>query len=352
MMQKKRSEKSGLSPGSIVHIGEQKVDRVKISLIDYDPKKLDVKTIDLPEETYPLRETDTVSWINVIGLHDAEILNNIGSNFGIHALTLEDIVNTETRPKVEFFDDYIFIVLKMIFFSQEQQTIEIEQVSIILGKNYVITFQEREGDIFNPIRNRIQVVKGRLRQRGADYLTYTLIDVVVDNYYIILENISETLELLEEEVSENPDKTIPLKIQSLKKDTLLLRKTLWPLREAINHLNKQETGLFADSTSPYLQDLYDHAIQVVDTLETFREAATGLLELYQSTVSNKMNEVMKVLTIVASIFIPLTFIAGIYGMNFENMPELKWSFGYFMAWTLMVLIGLTLVIYFKKRKWL
>jgi magnesium transporter len=351
-MQKSISDKSGLSPGSIVHIGEQKVDRVKIYVIDYNSEKLEVKEFDSLEDTYALRDTDTVSWINIIGLHDPDILNSIGSHFGIHALTLEDIVNTETRPKVEVFEDYIFIVLKMVFYHEEEENVELEQLSIILGKNAVITFQEKDGDIFDPIRNRINITNGRLRKRGADYLTYALIDVVVDNYYFILENIGETLEALEDQVLENPDKSIPFKIQNLKKDILLLRKTLWPLREAINILNKQDTELLADTMHPFLQDLYDHAIQVVDTLETFREMAIGILDLYQSIISNRMNEVMKVLTIVASIFIPLTFIAGIYGMNFEYMPELKWPFGYFMILTIMIILGLSLVIFFRKRKWL
>lgn len=351
-MQKRKSDKTGLSPGSIVHIGEQKVDQVKISLIDYNNEKHDIKILSSIEDAYSHRDTETVSWINIIGLHDPNILQDIGTHFDVHALTLEDIVNTEQRPKIEIFDEYIFIVLKMIFYSDKRETIETEQWSIILGNKFVITFQEKEGDLFDPIRTRIKIQKGRLRRRGADYLTYALIDIVVDNYYLIVENIGEILESIEEEVLENPDKTIPQKIQSFKKDLLWLRKTLWPLREAISNLNKQETELIVESTTPYLQDLYDHTIQVVDTLETFREMATGILELYQSTVSNKMNEVMKVLTIVASIFIPLTFIAGIYGMNFENMPELKWPFGYFMAWTLMILIGAMLVIVFRKRKWL
>jgi magnesium transporter len=348
----RKSDKMGMSPGSIVHIGEQKVDHVTINIIDYTTDNLNLKTVSSLEETYVLRDTDTVSWINVIGLHDPNILNNIGDHFGIHALTLEDIVNTETRPKVEMFDDYIFIVLKMLFYNEEGEKVECEQLSILLGSNYVITFQEREGDIFDPIRSRIQIAKGRLRKRGADYLTYALIDIIVDNYYLILEKIGENLESLEEKVLENPDNTIPTQIQALKKDIQLLRKTLWPLREAIHNLNKQETDLMSDATNPYIQDLYDHIIQVVDTIELFRETATGIMDLFQSAVSNKMNEVMKVLTIVASIFIPLTFIAGIYGMNFENMPELKWSFGYFIVWILMFVIGGTLILLFKKRKWL
>lgn len=348
----RKSDKTGLSPGSIVHVGEKKVDYVKINVIDYDPESLETKIVKTIEETYQLRDTDSVSWIDIIGLHDAEILDNIGSHFGIHVLTLEDIVNTETRPKIEIFDDYIFIVLKMIFYNEELETTEMEQLSILLGHHFVITFQEREGDILNPIRTRLQSVKGRLRKRGADYLTYALLDIVVDNYYIILEKLTEKLEGLEERVLLNPDETIPINIQSLKKEILLLRKTLWPLREAIHNLNNQETDLFDETTHPYLQDLYDHTIQVVDTLESFRENASGIMDLYQSTIGNKMNEIMKVLTIVASIFIPLTFVAGIYGMNFENMPELKWSYGYFMAWAIMFIIGVSLIILFKKRKWL
>ena len=351
-MQKRKSDKVGLSPGSIVHIGEQKVDRVKIAVIDYNSEKLEVKEIEKLEDAYALRDSDTVSWINIVGLHDTDLLKDVGTHFGIHSLTLEDIVNTEQRPKVEIYDDYIFIVLKMIFYNKDLEKIDIEQVSIILGKNYVITFQECEGDIFDPIRHRIKSVKGRIRQRAADYLTYALMDVVVDNYFLILEYMGETIENLEGSVLEDPDKSIPSKIQHLKKEVLLLQKTLWPLREAINTLNKQETELVADTTFPYLQDLYDHTIQAVDRLDTSREMVSGIMELYQSTISNKMNEVMKVLTIVASIFIPLTFIAGIYGMNFENLPELKWTFGYFMVWGLMLLIGITSIIFFKKRKWL
>jgi magnesium transporter len=351
-MEKRKSNKIGLPPGTIIHIGEKKIDQVKINLVDYNPEKLDTKLLVSPEDTFICRDTDTVSWINIIGLHDPEILQNIGSHFGIHALTLEDIVNTEQRPKVEIFDDYIFIVLKMVFYHKQTEVIELEQLSIILGENYVITFQEREGDIFDPIRHRIQSTKGRLRKRGADYLTYALMDVVVDNYYLILEQMGETIEILEEKVLKDPDKSIPLKIQELKKDVLLLRKTLWPFREAINNLNKQETELIADTTYPYLQDLYDHTIQVVDTMESFRETVSGIMDLYLSNISNRMNEIMKVLTIIASIFIPLTFIAGIYGMNFENMPELKWSFGYPLAWALMVLIAAVLVIFFMKRKWI
>lgn len=351
-MQKRKSEKTGLPPGSIIHIGEKKIDRVKIDLIDYSADKLDIKPLVSIEEAYALCDTDTVSWINIIGLHDPNVLTGMGTHFGIHPLTLEDIVNTEQRPKLEIFDEYIFTVLKMVFYNKEKEEIELEQLSIILGKNYVITFQEQEGDIFDPIRHRIQTMKGRIRKRGADYLSYALMDVVIDNYYLILENMDETIDILEEKIIEDPDKSIQFKIQKLKKDLLLLGKTLWPLREVINHLNKQELELFEDTTNPYLQDLYDHAIQVVDILETFRETVSGMMDLYLSNISNRMNEVMKVLTIIASIFIPLTFVVGIYGMNFENMPELKWSFGYPLIWAIMVLIGVILVIFFKKRKWI
>lgn len=349
---KKGSKKIGLSPGSLVHVGEKKVEKVRLSVIDYDLEELNMHELDSVEEAFPFKESPTVSWFNVNGLHEVETIQKIGSHFGIHPLVMEDILNTGHQPKSEIFDDYIFTIIKMIKYKTEVKELEFEQVSIILGKNFVITFQERDGDIFEPIRKRIQNPKSRLRRNGADYLTYALLDVVVDNYYLIMEQLEETMESLEEAVLQKPDESLMRDIQKTKKEIILLRKSIWPLRETIDDLMTEDSNLIKEFTIPYLRDLYDHTIHVVESIEMFRDLVSGIMDLYLSNMSNRMNEVMKILTIVASIFIPLTFIAGIYGMNFENMPELKWSFGYPLIWILMVLIGVISVIFFKKRKWI
>jgi magnesium transporter len=265
---------------------------------------------------------------------------------------LEDILHTGQRPKFEDFEKYIFIVFKMLYFDENGDDILEEQISIILGSNYVISFQEKEGDVFNPVRERIRAGRFQIKKRKIDYLAYALIDAVVDNYFLILEKIGEKIEDLEEELLDNPTPETLQTIHHLKRKLISLRKSVWPLREVIGGLERGESALFHKSTSIYLKDVYDHTIQVIDTIETFRDMVSGMLDMYLSNLSNKMNEVMKVLTIIATIFIPLTFIAGIYGMNFEFMPELKWHWGYFLIWGLMIVVGIAMVFYFRRKKWL
>jgi len=332
-------------------VGERKAEEVKIRVLDYDKEQFEEKEIKAIEETFPFKDKSTVTWINIDGLHEIEVIEKLGSCFGLHPLLLEDILNTDQRPKMEDYGDYIFIVLKMLHYRENRDRIEAEQVSFILGSNYVISFQEVEGDVFPPIRARIRHNKGRIRKAGADYLTYTLLDAIVDNYFLILENIGEKIEITEQELAANPSPITLQSIRTLRNDLIFLRKSIWPLRELVNGLEHLESELVQEQTHAYLRDVYDHTIQIIDTLESYRDTLSGMVDIYLSSISNKTNEVMKVLTIFASIFIPLTFIAGIYGMNFEFMPELTWQWGYFALLGFMMLVGIFLLVFFKKRSW-
>jgi len=302
-------------------------------------------------EEFKFQNIPGVTWIDIDGVHQSDLLDSVGKHANLHPLVMEDIHNTYQRPKVEDYEDYLYIVLKMISWNEETKEVQAEQVSLILGKNYVISFKEDPGDIFDPVRLRLREGKGRIRKMGADYLAYALLDQVVDNYFLVLENLGEQIEDLEEELITNPDASTLQTIHHLKRELIYLRKSVWPLREAISSLERGESPLFQPETLVYLRDVYDHTIQVIDTIETFRDMVSGMLDIYLSSVSNRMNEVMKVLTIIATIFIPLTFIAGVYGMNFVNMPELQWRWGYFLIWGVMVAVAVGMVIYFKKRGW-
>ena len=293
-----------------------------------------------------------VTWLDIDGVHQAELLEAVGVHVGLHPLVVEDIHNTYQRPKVEDYENYLYIVLKMISWNEEMKEVQAEQVSLILGKNYVISLKEDPGDIFDPVRLRLREGKGRIRKLGVDYLAYSLLDQVVDNYFLVLENLGEQIEDLEDELISNPDASTLQTIHHLKRELIFLRKSVWPLREAISSLERGESPLFQPETLVYLRDVYDHTIQVIDTIETFRDMVSGMLDIYLSSVSNRMNEVMKVLTIIATIFIPLTFIAGVYGMNFVNMPELQWPWGYFVVWGIMVAIAVGMIIYFRRKGWL
>ncbi|MDO8725448.1 MAG: magnesium/cobalt transporter CorA [Candidatus Methanoperedens sp.] len=349
---KKRSTKSGLPPGALIHIGEKKVELAKINILDYDEIQFEEKEAKTVEECFPFKDTPTITWINIDGLHQVDIIEKIGKNFDFHPLLLEDILNTEQRPKIEDFDTHIYLVLKMLYYDDKTNEINSEQVSIIFGQNYVISFQEKEVDVFNPIRERIRTGKGRIRKMGADHLAYSLIDAIVDGYFIILEKLGENIEDVEEKMMANPTPETLHAIHRLKRKMISLRKSVWPLREVVNALERSDSSLIQDNTRIYLKDVYDHTIQVIDTVETFRDMLSGMLDVYLSSISNKMNEIMKVLTIIATIFIPLTFIAGVYGMNFENMPELKWQWGYPVLWSVMIIIGISMLAYFRKKKWL
>jgi len=349
---KKSSRTRGLPPGELVHIGERKAEKIRITIIDYDEENFQEKEAKTVEECFSFKEKPTVTWINVDGLHEIEVIEKLGKHFDVHPLVLEDILNTDQRPKIEDFEHYIFLALKMIYHDEKKQEIHSEQISLILGPNYVISFQESIGDVFDPIRERLRNGKGRIRKMGADYLAYSLIDAIVDNYFSILEKIGEKVESMEEELVSNPKPEILQNIHHLKRDAIFLRKSVWPLREVISVLQREESKLIQKSTQLYLRDLYDHTIQVIDTIETYRDMISGMLDIYMSSVSNKMNEVMKVLTIFAAIFIPLTFIAGIYGMNFQYMPELSIPWAYPAVWIVIIIVIVTLLAYFKHKKWL
>ncbi|MHC4622733.1 MAG: magnesium/cobalt transporter CorA [Planctomycetota bacterium] len=349
---RKRSTKAGMPPGTLVHIGETKTEQVRITVIDYDEGNFQEKEVAAIEECFPFKTTPTVTWINIDGLHQVKIIEKVGRQFELHPLILEDILNTGQRPKFEDFGSYAFIVLKMLSYNDAKQKVETEQVSLVLGPNFVVSFQESMGDVFDQVRDRIRNSKGRIRKMGSDYLVYALVDAVVDNYFLILERLGEKIEFMEEELVAEPTQQTLKQIHNLKREMISLRKSVWPLREAINSLERSESPLINESTGIYLRDVYDHTIQVIDTVETFRDMVSGMLEIYLSSISNRMNAVMKVLTIIATLFIPLTFIVGIYGMNFRYMPELQWHWGYPVILVVMGAVMVTMVIYFRKKKWL
>lgn len=349
---RRRGKKIGLPPGTPVYVGEKKIEEVKISIIDYDETQFQEKEAKAIEECFPFKETPTVTWINIDGVHNVDIIEKIGKHFDLHPLIMEDIVHTEQRPKMEDFGHYIFIVLKMLYYDDDGNEIKGEQVSLILGERFVISFQEKEGDIFDSIRDRIRNAKGRVRKMGSDYLAYLLLDAVVDHYFTILEKLGERIEVLEEKLVTDPRPETLQEIHKLKREMIFLRRSVWPLRELISGLERAESSLFKKATRIYLRDIYDHTIQVIDTVETYRDMLSGMHDTYLSSISNRMNEIMKVLTIIATIFIPLTFIAGIYGMNFEFMPELKWRWAYFGIWSIIVVVAVIMLVFFKRKKWL
>ena len=349
---KKISKKAGLPPGTLIHIGAKKTEKVRITIIDYDEAQFQEKEAKTVEECLPFKDKPTVTWINVDGIHQVEIIEKIGKHFSIHPLLLEDIANAGQRPKMEDFEDYIFIVLKMLYYDEKDNEIKVEQVSIIVGTNFVISFQEREGDVFNPIRERVRNGKGRIRKMGTDYLAYSLMDVIIDNYFIILEKLGERIEGIEEKLVMNPTPETLQEIHNLKREMIFLRKSVWPLRELISGMERGESPLIKECIRIYLRNIYDHTVQVIDIIETSRDMLSGMLDIYLSSVSNKMNDIIKVLTIIATIFIPLTFVAGIYGMNFQYMPELGWRWGYFGVLSIMVIIGIGMLIYCRMKKWL
>jgi len=346
-----RAKKVGLPPGALIYVGEQKIERPIISFFDYDPGKLEARQDVSLDACLELKSSSTVSWINLDGIHDTALLEKFGQGFGLHPLALEDILNTQHRPKLEEFEGYSLIIMKMLEFDEAREEITAEQVSMVLTPHCVLTFQERPGDVFDGLRERLQRSNGRIRQRGTDYLVYGLIDSIVDSYFHVLEKLGDRLALLEERLITEPDQDCQHRIHHFKRELLNLRKLVWPLREVISQLYSGDAQLVEETTAIYLRDLYDHVIQVLDTVELYRDTVSGLLDLYLSSISYRMNEVMQVLTIMASLFIPLTFIAGIYGMNFENMPELKLSWGYPAVWGLMLACVAGMLIYFKRKKW-
>ena len=342
----------GQIPGSVIYTGKKDSQKLFIEAFDYNKEFCNEIELNSIEEAFSFGLDNTITWINVNGLNHVKEIEALGANYKLHPLVMEDVVNISQRPKIDEYEDYIFIVLKMLYYDSSS-TIVSEQVSFVLGSNYIITFQEAEGDVFDSVRERIRQGRGRVRNMKADYLLYVLMDAIVDNYFHILEVLGDKIEdfetkLFDGDITEDASK----EIQNLKREVLRVRRAIFPLREIVNRIEKNENTLIQNKTITYYRDIYDHLIQVSENIDIYREMTWGLMDMYMTTISNKMNEVMKVLTIMASIFIPLTFIAGIYGMNFEYIPELKYQYGYFVIWGVMILIFLGMMYYFKKKKWL
>ena len=346
----KRSRKTGLPPGTLVHIGEQKTDKVTITVFNYAGTRCDERQ-DVPIDELAPPTDGSVTWVDVGGVHKMEVLESFGKQFQLHPLLLEDIANTDQRPKLDDYETYLFLVIKMLTVT-ERQDIIVEQVSLVLGQNFVLSFQENGTDVFQPVRERLRAGKGRLRQAGADYLLYALVDSIVDQYFAVLEVLGEKIEALQDLVVSDPKPETLSQMHALKRELLFLRRAVWPLREVTNNLSRSECPLLQESTKVFFRDVYDHVVQIVDTIETLREMVSASLDIYLSSISYRLNAVMKVLTIITTIFMPLTFIVGIYGMNFEHMPELKWEWGYPAVWGLMVAVAAGMLLLFRKLRWL
>ena len=347
---KPREKPPGSAPGTLVHVGRKHKHKPRLQVLDYANQKLREHEAALHEAAH-YRHEQTVTWVTVDGIHDPQVIQAVGEQYDLHPLLLEDILSTDQRPKVEEYKEHLFVVSKMIS-RNAQGLLETEQVSFVLGDGWVLCFQERPGDVFEPVRERIRQAKGRIRQRGADYLLYALLDAVVDHYFLVLERTGEIIEHLEEELLADPDDDTLQAIHTLKRELIYLQKYLWPQREAVSQIQRQENHLFHQDTMLFVRDLHDHIVQVIETVGVYRDMVSGMMDIYMSAVSNRMNEVMKVLTIIATIFIPLTFIAGVYGMNFQYMPELTMRYGYHATWAVMLVIGLGLVVFFRRKGWL
>jgi magnesium transporter len=350
---KRRSKKAGLPPGSLVYVGDKPSTRAKLTVIEYDAASVTERTEIPVEECLPCRDTPPISWINIEGVHDHNAIERIGAHFGIHPLVLEDVMNTDKRPTCEEYEGYVFFTLKMLGFTSRGRTLTSEQVSLIVGPSWVLSFQEgQEGDVFGPVRERIRGGKGRIRQGGADYLAYALLDAIVDGYFAVLEEMGESIEVIEQRLATTPAEEVLNEIYAAKRTSVFLRRAVWPVREIAANLERMEHPLITQNTRLYLRDVYTHTIEVIDVLESHREMVAGMLEIYLSSVSNKLNKVMMVLTLVTTIFMPLSFIAGVYGMNFKYMPELELPYGYPLIVAVMLTVAGTMLVLFRRRGWL
>lgn len=349
---RRRGKEPGSPPGTLVHTGERRVESMALQTFQYGGATVSESAPTKVAECFPFAGAPLVTWLNVDGLHDVQLIREIGERAGLHPLVVEDVLSTGQRPKVEDYDKQLFIVVRSLSWDEQREEIEEEQLSIVLGDHYVISFQEQPGDEFDPIRARIRNGKGAIRTRGADYLAYQLIDAIVDEYFTLLEKVGDRLAELENEVMTRPDQATIHEIHHLKRELLVMRKAVWPARDLLNSLIRDDCSLVSDHTRIFLRDAYDHAVQVIDTLETMRDLVSGLIDLYLSSVSNRLNEVMKLLTMIATIFIPLTFIAGVYGMNFDTMPELRWRWGYPLVMGIMAAIGVGMLLWFRRKSWL
>ena len=349
---RKRAKMAGLPPGSLIYTGEKTHVPARITVMEYDEQTFTEKELQAVTECQVKKGRPGVTWLSVEGISQVANLEKLGECFNLHPLVLEDILNIDQRPKIEDYEDYLFIVLKAISADPQSAEIASDQVSLILGPNYVISLHEGNGDLFGPVRERLAAAKGRIRKSGADFLAYSLIDLLVDNYFVVLEQFGEQVEDLEEAVVRQANPKTLQTVHHFKYEMIILRKSLWPLRELVARLERRESNLIGEVTAVYLQDVYDHTIIAIDTVETYRDILSGMLDIYLSSVSNRLNEVMKVLTIIATIFMPLTFLAGVYGMNFKYMPELEWHYGYFLVVAVMAVVAGVMLLAFKKKKWI
>jgi len=347
-----RYKKIGAPPGSLEYIGDKKDFATEITVIDYNKDDYFIRKIEDIDKTLSEVRKGYVRWILIDGVGNVPVIEQIGKEFNLHPLVLEDILNPNQVPKFEDYKDFIFIVLKKLTWDENKDSFESEQISLILRENIVITFREKKSNIFNSIKDRITIPKGILRKMEADYLIYSLVDVVIDNYFVLQEIIEEKIEILEDELIQDPKLETLQSIYSLKRDIIDFRKSIWPLREVVNRFQREESPLITDAIQVYIRDLYDHIFKINDSIQTYRDIVSGLLEMYLSSVSNKMNDIMKVLTIISTIFIPLSFLAGLYGMNFAFMPELSSPLGYPILIIIMVSIGIGMLIFFKRKKWI
>ncbi|MCG9127402.1 magnesium/cobalt transporter CorA [Candidatus Poribacteria bacterium] len=351
-LKKYTNRKVGLPPGTLVYVGEERTDPVQISVFNYNETLFDENIVQTVEACLPYRNDDTVLWIHAEGIHDAEIIEEIGVHFGVNSLVLEDLMTSTQLPKIEVHDKYVFIILKSIGYPTTSLDISKEQISLIIGENFLISLQEEPGDLFASVKDRLRNKMGRIRQMGVDYLLCALIDIIVDNYFIIIDQLNDRIEAVEEQAITNPTPEVLTEINSLRREFLFLRRPILPLRDVLEETVKGEIQFITQDTHLYFQDVYDHLEQVIHTIETLRIAVSELFNTYTSAISHRMNEVMKVLTVVATFFIPLTFITGIYGMNFKFMPELDSLWGYPVVLLAMLTISIGMFIYFKLKKWL
>lgn len=353
MRHKKRSRKSGLPPGSLVYVGDKPAEKnARITMLDFDEQHFLEKYVQNVEDCLPFANANTVTWINVDSLQMPGVMEAFGKGLDFHPLMLEDILHTDQRPKFEDYGDYIFFVLKMLEFDASKNEITIEQLSLVLGANYLISFQERPGDEFDPLRERIRKSMGRIRKLGPDYTAYSLMDSVVDHYFDVLEKIGEKIETVEAILSSNPKPDTLRMIHELRRELIFLRKSVWPLREVIASMQHSDSPLIHESTEMFLRDLHDHVIRVAEGIDTYRDMLSSMQDVYLSSISNRTNEIMKVLTLFSSIFLPLTFITGIFGMNFQHFPELEWHYGLQGTVVLMVVVGVGMYLFFRRKKWL
>lgn len=349
---KKRSSKSGLPPGTPVHIGEQKLEKMSLTALTYSEHTFHEIQTHRVEEVLPLADIAEQVWITVQGIHHIEGLQQLGAAFGLHPLVMEDIVNTHQRPKIEDYGEYLFLVMKAVSRDDPAHSLMVEQISLIVGMNFVLCFLEGNDDPFVDLRGRLRNEKGRLRKMGCDYLTYAHLDTIVDQYFPLLEELGEDIERLEEELIAHAGRGMLRTLHVFKQEMILLRRAIWPLREVLGHLERGDSTLIHASTHIYLRDVYDHTIQLIETTETYRDMLAGMMDIYLTSLSNKLNETMKVLTVISTIFIPLTFIVGIYGMNFEVMPELEWPWGYPLVMGMMVMLAIGMLWVFRSKHWI